>query len=94
MKITNVKIKRVSGNGPLKGIATITFDNEIAMHDVKIIIADNDKKFLTMPNNNNKRLGVYQDIVHPISSKFRKYLENTVFEFYYTDLIKDNSFRK
>ena len=37
MNITNVEIKKLSNNGRLKGVATITIDNGFVIHNVKIL---------------------------------------------------------
>ena len=55
---------------------SITFDDCIAVHDVKIIYAK-DKYFVVMPSKKT-RDGEYKDIVHPINPEFRGRLEEVL----------------
>ena len=48
MIITDVKIRKTFDEGPMKAVASVTFDNELALHDVKVIYA-RDKYFVVMP---------------------------------------------
>lgn len=73
MQITDIKIRKVFDNKPLKAILSVTFDDSLVLHDVKIIDADN-KVFVVMPSRKNPD-GTYKDIVHPINSRFRGMLE-------------------
>jgi len=80
MNITDIKIRKTFDEGPLKAIVSVTFDNELAVHDVKIIFAK-EKLFLIMPSRKNLD-GTYKDIVHPINSEFRLKLESAILEYY------------
>ncbi len=85
MKITDIKIRKFFDEGPMKAIASVTFDDCLAVHDVKIINA-RDKFFIVMPSRKNPD-GTYRDIVHPINSEFRATLEEAVIEEYNVALI-------
>ena len=85
MKITDIKIRKFFEEGPMKAIASVTFDDCLAVHDVKIINA-RDKFFIVMPSRKNPD-GTYRDIVHPINSDFRAALEEAVIEEYNVALI-------
>ena len=85
MKITDIKIRKFFDEGPMKAIASVTFDDCLAVHDVKIINA-RDKFFIVMPSRKNPD-GTYRDIVHPINSEFRAALEEAVIEEYNVALI-------
>lgn len=80
MIITDVKIRKVFEEGPMKAIASVTFDNELALHDIKIINA-RDKFFVVMPSRKNPD-GTYRDIVHPINATARQNLESAVIDAY------------
>ena len=80
MEITNVKIRKTFENEPLCAVMSVTFDDCIAVHDVKIINAGG-RSFLVMPSRKNSQ-GEYKDIVHPINSSFRQKLEETLVEVY------------
>jgi stage V sporulation protein G len=58
----------------------VTFDGQLAVHDIKVINA-RDKFFIVMPSRQNPD-GSYRDIVHPINSQFRNMLEQTVLAAY------------
>ena len=49
MEITNIKIKKFDNDGKMKAIASITFDECFAIHDIKVI-ENEDKVFVAMPN--------------------------------------------
>ena len=84
MQITDVRVRKVFEEGPMKAIVSVTFDNELALHDVKVINA-RDKYFVVMPSRKNPD-GTYRDIVHPINSQFRASLEDAVIEAYEQEL--------
>lgn len=80
MQITSIQIRPTQDCGKLIGIAAVTFDNELAIHNIKIIKTDN-KTFLGMPSHRNEK-GLFSDFVHPISDVFRKYLTDAVIDKY------------
>ena len=81
MKITDVKVRKLfDDDGPMKAIASVTFDDQLALHDIKVIYA-REKYFIVMPSRKNSD-GTYRDIVHPINAAFRAELEQTVLEAY------------
>ena len=69
MVVTDVKIRKVFLEGPMKAIVSVTFDHQLAVHDVKVIYA-RERHFIVMPSKKNPD-GTYRDIVHPINSAFR-----------------------
>lgn len=76
MEITDVKIRKTFEDQPLRAVMSITLDDCIAVHDVKIIYAK-DKYFVVMPSKKT-RDGEYKDIVHPINPEFRGRLEDVL----------------
>ena len=87
MQITDIKIRKTfSSDGPMKAVVSVTFDNELALHDVKVVNAK-DKYFIVMPSRKNPD-GTYRDIIHPINSDFRKLLEESVINAYFEELEK------
>ena len=80
MNITNIKIKRFNTEGKMRAIASITFDDCFAVHDIKVI-ENEGKVFVAMPN---KRLkdGTYKDVAHPINFDFRRYIETNIIDAY------------
>ena len=84
MQITDIKIRKVFDDGPMKAIASVTFDGQLAVHDIKVINA-RDKYFIVMPSRKNPD-DTYRDIVHPINSQFRELLEGAVLKAYNEEL--------
>ena len=64
----------------MKAIVSVTFDGQLAVHDIKVINA-RDKFFIVMPSRKNPD-ETYRDIVHPINSQFRATLEKAVIDAY------------
>ena len=85
MKITDIKIRKFFDEGPMKAVASVTFDDCLAVHDVKVIYAK-DRYFIVMPSRKNPD-GTYRDIVHPINSDFRRELEESVIDAYNVQLV-------
>ena len=84
MQITDIKIRKVFDDGPMKAIVSVTFDGQLAVHDVKVINA-RDKYFIVMPSRKNPD-DTYRDIVHPINADFRNMLEREVIAAYQAEL--------
>ena len=80
MQITDVKVRKLFDEGPMKAIVSVTFDGQLAVHDIKVINA-RDKYFIVMPSRKNPD-DTYRDIVHPINSQFRVDLEAAVINAY------------
>ncbi|MEE0969252.1 MAG: septation regulator SpoVG [Clostridia bacterium] len=80
MEITDVKVRKLFDEGPMKAIVSVTFDAQLALHDIKVINA-RDKFFIVMPSRKNSD-DTYRDIVHPINAGFRGRLEAAVIEAY------------
>ena len=76
MEITDVKIRKLFDEGPMKAIASVTLDNQLAVHDIKVISA-REKLFIVMPSRKNPD-DTFRDIVHPINTSFRAALESAV----------------
>ena len=76
MQITDVKVRKLFDEGPMKAVVSVTFDGQLAVHDIKVINA-RDKFFIVMPSRKNPD-ETYRDIVHPINAQFRSVLENAV----------------
>ncbi len=80
MQITDIKIRKLFDEGPMKAVVSATFDGQLAVHDIKVINA-RDKFFIVMPSRKNPD-ETYRDIVHPINSDFRAMLEREVIAAY------------
>ena len=80
MEITDVKVRKLFESGPMKAIVSVTFDGQLAVHDIKVINA-RDKFFIVMPSHKNPD-DTYRDIVHPINAQFRGKLEESIIAAY------------
>ncbi len=85
MQITDIKIRKFFEEGPMKAVVSVTFDDCLAVHDIKVIFA-RERYFIVMPSRKNPD-GTYRDIVHPINADFRNELENAVIDAYHVQLI-------
>jgi stage V sporulation protein G len=80
MKITEVKVYPAKDNGRLKAYATIVFDNDFIVRDLKVI-EGNKGLFVSMPSRRRKD-GSFRDIVHPLNSETRSTIEQQIIEEY------------
>ena len=85
MQITDIKIRKFFDDGPMKAIVSVTFDDCLAVHDIKVIYA-RERFFIVMPSRKNPD-GTYRDIVHPINADFRASLEEAVIDAYHVQLV-------
>ena len=69
----------------MKAIVSVTFDDCLAVHDIKVIYA-RDRYFIVMPSRKNPD-GTYRDIVHPINSGFRADVERMIIDAYHVQLV-------
>ena len=88
MVITDIKIRKVFDESPMKAIVSVTFDDQLAVHDIKVINTK-DKLFIVMPSRKNPD-NTYRDIVHPINGEFRALLEKAVLEAYEAKLAEES----
>ena len=79
MDITEIKIRKLC-SGRMRAVVSVTFDNELVIHDMKVI-ALNDRFFIAMPSRTDEA-GRFRDVAHPISSSFRIRLERAVLNAY------------
>ena len=80
MQITDVRVRKVSKEGKMKAVVSITIDNEFVVHDIKIIEGDKGR-FIAMPS--RKTLdGEFRDIAHPINSETRDKIQRIILEKY------------
>ena len=84
INITDVKIRRLLHDGRLRAIVSVTLDDAIALHDIKVIEGPN-RLFVAMPSRRDDN-GVYRDIVHPISSTERSAIEERILSCYQSSL--------
>ena len=73
MQITDVRVRKVTKEGKMKAVVSITLDNEFVVHDIKVIEGEKGL-FIAMPSRKAAD-GEYRDIAHPedFSSYFPAY---------------------
>ena len=80
MEITDVKIRKIMSEGRLRAVVSVTVDDMLAVHDIKVVQGD-ERLFVAMPSRKDEN-GVFRDIVHPISPSARKLFEETILDAY------------
>ena len=80
MNITDVRIRRINSDGKMKAVASITFDDELVVHDIKIIDGQNGP-FIAMPSRKVAE-GDFRDIAHPLTSETRGRIKDAIFAEY------------
>ncbi|MBR1724445.1 MAG: SpoVG family protein [Ruminococcus sp.] len=78
MNISEIKVRKVLPSGKLRGVVSLTIDDVLAVHDIKVIQGD-ERLFVAMPSRRDES-GVFRDIVHPINSAARAELEQRILE--------------
>jgi stage V sporulation protein G len=76
MEVTDVRLRRVNTVGRMQAIASITFDHEFVIHDIRVIDGNNGL-FVAMPSKRTPD-GEFRDIAHPINSKTRAKIQDAV----------------
>lgn len=80
MTISKVQIRRTFTEGRIKAVVSVTLDDCIAIHELKII-QGNDRLFVAMPSRMDEN-GVYRDIIHPIGNGARQSFEQIILKAY------------
>jgi stage V sporulation protein G len=88
MEITDIRVRKVIGEGKLKAYVTITFDNCFVIHNVKIIEGKGGV-FIAMPSRKT-RAGEYKDVAHPIQPEFRAELQKQILDRYDFGNVEDD----
>ena len=81
MEITDVRIRKISEEGKMKAVVSITFDDEFVVHDIKVIEGEKGL-FIAMPSRKTAD-GEYRDIAHPINSSTRGKIQDAVLNEYH-----------
>ncbi len=80
MQISNIKIRRLYSEGRLRALVSITVDEALAVHDIKVIEGP-ERTFVAMPSRREEN-GSYRDIVHPITAEARRAIEAAILDAY------------
>ena len=87
MQITDVRIRKVTKEGKMKAVVSITFDDEFVVHDIKIIEGEKGL-FIAMPSRKTTD-GEYRDIAHPINSETREVIQKLILDKYHEILLEN-----
>lgn len=80
MNITDVRVRKITKEGKMRAIVSITIDDEFVIHDIKVIEGDKGL-FIAMPSKKAAD-GEYRDIAHPIHSAARENIQRIILESY------------
>jgi len=80
MEITDIRVRKVTGEGKLKAYVTVTFDSCFVVHNVKVIDGEHGF-FIAMPSRRTKA-GEFKDVAHPIVPDFRQKLQDAILKRY------------
>ncbi|MGN0596172.1 MAG: septation regulator SpoVG [Ruminiclostridium sp.] len=80
MEISDIRIRRILQEGRLRAVVSLTIDDAVALHDIKVVQGD-ERLFVAMPSRRDET-GAYRDIVHPISVEARKQIETRILDAY------------
>ncbi len=75
MQITDIRLRMMENGGKMKAVASVTFDEEFVVHDIKVVDGENGL-FIAMPS---KRIGEeYKDIAHPLNIQTRTKISDAI----------------
>lgn len=80
MQITDVRVRRITKEGKMKAVVSVTLDDEFVVHDIKVIEGEKGL-FIAMPSKKSVD-GEFRDIAHPISSDTREKMQKIILEAY------------
>ena len=86
MQITDVRVRKITKEGKMRAIVSITIDEEFVIHDIKVIEGDKGL-FIAMPSKKATD-GEYRDIAHPINSSTREKIQSIILEGYQKALLE------
>lgn len=88
MNITDVRVRKVTKEGKMKAVVSITLEDEFVVHDIKVIEGEKGL-FIAMPSRKATD-GEYRDIAHPINSTTRERIQMIILEKYQEVLETEN----
>ena len=86
MTITDVRVRKITKEGKMKAVVSITLDDEFVVHDIKVIEGEKGL-FIAMPSKKSAD-GEYRDIAHPINSGTRDMIQKVILEKYETTTLE------
>ena len=83
MQITDVRLRKVNSENRMKAVASVTFDNEFVIHDIKVIESQNGL-FIAMKSSIEKELE--EEIISDTVSRLRNRLYQN--DFWIVDYVR------
>ncbi len=87
MQVTDVRIRKITKEGKMKAVVSITLDDEFVIHDIKVIEGEKGL-FIAMPSRRTGD-GEYRDIAHPLNSETREKVQSVILQKYEEVLSED-----
>lgn len=87
MQITDIRVRKMTTENKMKAIVSVTFDNELVIHDIKVIEGPNGL-FIAMPSRKTPA-GEFKDIAHPINTESREKLQSAILEKYQATAVEE-----
>jgi stage V sporulation protein G len=87
VQITDIRVRKITKEGKMKAVVSVTFDEIFVVHDIKVIEGEKGL-FIAMPSRRSGD-GEYRDIAHPINSEMRDKLQKEILE-KYEEAVKEN----
>ena len=89
MQITDVRIRKITKEGKMKAVVSITLDAEFVVHDIKVIEGEKGM-FIAMPSRRAGD-GEYRDIAHPINSDTREMIQKIILQKYEAVMLEEDT---
>lgn len=89
MEITEVRVRKINLEDKMKAIVSMTIDDELVIHDIKVIEGKNGV-FVAMPSRKIPT-GEFKDTTHPIKSETRERMQKAILEAYEKALLEYKS---
>lgn len=80
MEITDVRVRKITKEGKMRAVVSITLEEEFVIHDIKVIEGEKGL-FIAMPSKKSSD-GEYRDIAHPINSGAREKIQKIILDAY------------
>jgi stage V sporulation protein G len=80
LEISDIRIRKILQEGRLRAVVSLTIDNALAIHDIKLVQGD-ERMFVAMPSRRDES-GTFRDIIHPINPEARLQIENQILRAY------------
>ena len=87
MNITDIRVRKMTRDGKMKAVASITIDDVFVVHDIKVVEGEKGL-FIAMPSRKTAD-GEFRDIAHPINSETRSSIQEQVLATYEKALLEE-----